>query len=65
VRHGTGERVLRSVYPLRHRVGPMFDSPGSLAMHSGTFQLMTEGIDEPVQAFEEARAPAFGESIRL
>ena len=45
-------------------------------MHFGTFQMTTEGIDEPLRALEEARlakqvAPsqfrtlAFGESIRL
>jgi hypothetical protein len=45
-------------------------------MHFGTFQLTTEGIDEPIRALEAARrlkdiAPArfrvlgFGESVRL
>jgi L-ascorbate metabolism protein UlaG (beta-lactamase superfamily) len=48
----------------------------SIAMHFGTFQLTTEGIDEPVRALNEAcrlqrvppsrfRALDFGESIRL
>jgi len=48
----------------------------SIAMHYGTFQLTTEGIDEPPRALEEAcrasgvglsqfRTPAFGESLRL
>jgi len=51
-------------------------TPLSLAMHYGTFQLTTEGIDEPVRALDDARRargipPArfrtlrFGESIRL
>jgi L-ascorbate metabolism protein UlaG (beta-lactamase superfamily) len=31
----------------------------SLAMHFGTFQLTTEGIDEPLQALERART-AYG-----
>jgi hypothetical protein len=45
-------------------------------MHFGTFQLTTEGIDEPVRALEQARlaqhvAPStfkaigFGESVRV
>ena len=29
-------------------------APESIAMHFGTFQLTTEGIDEPVRALEEA-----------
>ncbi len=48
----------------------------SIGMHFGTFQLTTEGIDEPLRALEEARrardipssqfrAPGFGESMRL
>jgi L-ascorbate metabolism protein UlaG (beta-lactamase superfamily) len=48
----------------------------SVAMHFGTFQLTTEGIDEPVRALEQARlvrnvVPStfktigFGESVRL
>ncbi len=48
----------------------------SIGMHFGTFQLTTEGIDEPLRALEEAcrarnvpssrfRAPAFGESFRF
>jgi L-ascorbate metabolism protein UlaG (beta-lactamase superfamily) len=48
----------------------------SIGMHFGTIQLTTEGIDEPLQALEEARrekhiAPAvfrtldFGESVRI
>jgi L-ascorbate metabolism protein UlaG (beta-lactamase superfamily) len=48
----------------------------SVAMHFGTFQLTTEGIDEPVRALEQARlahhlAPSafraigFGESVRV
>ena len=48
----------------------------SVAMHFGTFQLTTEGIDEPVRALERARlgrsvAPStfktigFGESVRV
>ena len=48
----------------------------SIAMHFGTFQLTTEGIDDPLRALEEARrangvepqqfrALAFGESLRL
>jgi L-ascorbate metabolism protein UlaG (beta-lactamase superfamily) len=52
------------------------EATGSVAMHFGTFQLTTEGIDEPLRALEEARrlndiAPArfrvlgFGESVRL
>ena len=51
-------------------------SPPSIGMHFGTFQLTTEGIDEPLRALAEARAangvPAerfraleFGESLRL
>ena len=30
------------------------DAPHSVAMHFGTFQLTTEGIDEPARALEEA-----------
>jgi L-ascorbate metabolism protein UlaG (beta-lactamase superfamily) len=48
----------------------------SIAMHFGTFQLTTEGIDEPVRALEQARlahhvepsafrAIGFGESVRV
>ena len=48
----------------------------SVAMHFGTFQLTTEGIDAPLRALEEAlgakgvaparfTALAFGESRRL
>jgi L-ascorbate metabolism protein UlaG (beta-lactamase superfamily) len=48
----------------------------SIAMHYGTFQLTTEGVDEPVQALGEAcdaqgvprekfRCLGFGESLRL
>ena len=48
----------------------------SVAMHFGTFQLTTEGIDEPARALRRAchdkdvadsafRVPQFGESIRL
>jgi L-ascorbate metabolism protein UlaG (beta-lactamase superfamily) len=48
----------------------------SVAMHFGTFQLTTEGMDEPERALQEAcrakgvsasafRVPQFGESIRL
>jgi L-ascorbate metabolism protein UlaG (beta-lactamase superfamily) len=51
-------------------------SPPSLGMHFGTFQLTTEGIDDPLRALEEARrandiapehfrAPGFGESVRV
>jgi L-ascorbate metabolism protein UlaG (beta-lactamase superfamily) len=51
-------------------------APASIAMHFGTFQLTTEGIDEPLRALEEARranqisvdrfrALEFGESIRV
>jgi L-ascorbate metabolism protein UlaG (beta-lactamase superfamily) len=51
------------------------DASASIGMHFGTFQLTTEGIDEPVRALEDARrarniaAPAFrtlgfGESTR-
>jgi len=49
-------------------------SPQSLGMHFGTFQLTTEGIDEPLRALEAARdargisrdsfrAPEFGETV--
>jgi L-ascorbate metabolism protein UlaG (beta-lactamase superfamily) len=48
----------------------------SIGMHFGTFQLTTEGIDEPLRALEEARqsclvAPSafrtleFGESLTV
>ncbi len=48
----------------------------SIGMHFGTFQLTTEGIDEPVQALDDARRArnlaasqfrtlGFGESMRL
>ena len=51
-------------------------APRSIGMHFGTFQLTTEGIDEPVRALAEARrlhaveparfdTLAFGASIRL
>jgi L-ascorbate metabolism protein UlaG (beta-lactamase superfamily) len=50
--------------------------PASIGMHFGTFQLTTEGIDEPLRALEEAcraqgvppgrfRALEFGESLRV
>ena len=50
--------------------------PESIGMHFGTFQLTTEGIDEPIRALEEARrdrhipasrfrALGFGESVRV
>ena len=52
------------------------DASQSIAMHFGTFQLTTEGIDEPARALEEVcraqniplsrfRALGFGESVRL
>ena len=52
------------------------DAVASVGMHFGTFQMTTEGIDEPLRALEEARrarnvAPSrfrtlgFGESVRL
>jgi L-ascorbate metabolism protein UlaG (beta-lactamase superfamily) len=48
----------------------------SVGMHFGTFQLTTEGIDEPLRALEEVcrarsippsrfRTLGFGESVRL
>jgi len=48
----------------------------SVGMHFGTFQLTTEGIDEPVRALEQARLAkqvepsrfrtiGFGESVRV
>ena len=51
-------------------------APESVAMHFGTFQLTTEGVDEPLRALEDAcraknippsrfRTPGFGESLRL
>jgi L-ascorbate metabolism protein UlaG (beta-lactamase superfamily) len=50
--------------------------PESIAMHFGTFQLTTEGIEEPLRALDEARrvnnisadrfrALEFGESVRI
>jgi len=50
--------------------------PESVAMHFGTFQLTTEGIDDPIRELEVAcraegvplsrfRVPRFGESVRL
>jgi L-ascorbate metabolism protein UlaG (beta-lactamase superfamily) len=52
------------------------EAPESIGMHFGTFQLTTEGIDEPLRALEHARearnVPAsrfrtigFGESVHL
>jgi L-ascorbate metabolism protein UlaG (beta-lactamase superfamily) len=52
------------------------EAPASVGMHFGTFQLTTEGIDEPLRALEEAcgaksippsrfRTLHFGESVRL
>ena len=52
------------------------EASASVAMHFGTFQLTTEGIDEPVRALEQARlaqhvepsafrAIGFGESVRV
>jgi L-ascorbate metabolism protein UlaG (beta-lactamase superfamily) len=52
------------------------EASASIAMHFGTFQLTTEGIDEPVRALEQARvarhvepsafrAIGFGDSVRL
>lgn len=52
------------------------ESSESIAMHFGTFQLTTEGIDEPVRALEQARLAhhvepsafrviGFGESVRV
>ena len=52
------------------------EAAASIAMHFGTFQLTTEGIDEPVRALERARlahhvepsafrAIGFGESVRV
>ncbi len=52
------------------------DASQSVSMHFGTFQLTTEGIEEPVRALEDAcrtrgvpagrfRTLAFGESLRL
>ena len=48
----------------------------SVGMHFGTFQMTTEGIDEPVRALEQARRAkaftpsafrtiGFGESVRI
>ncbi len=52
------------------------EASASVGMHFGTFQLTTEGIDEPLRALEEARRArdippsrfrtlGFGESLRL
>ena len=52
------------------------DPSESIGMHFGTFQLTTEGIDEPLRALEDARRArnvpssrfrtlGFGESMRL
>jgi L-ascorbate metabolism protein UlaG (beta-lactamase superfamily) len=52
------------------------EASASIAMHFGTFQLTTEGIDEPVRALDQARlahhvepsafrAIGFGESVRV
>jgi N-acyl-phosphatidylethanolamine-hydrolysing phospholipase D len=52
------------------------ESPQSIGMHFGTFQMTTEGIEEPVRALSEAcrirnlpssrfRTLGFGESIHL
>ena len=52
------------------------EAPQSIGMHFGTFQLTTEGIDEPLRALEDAchardippsrfRTLGFGESMRL
>jgi L-ascorbate metabolism protein UlaG (beta-lactamase superfamily) len=52
------------------------ESAQSVGMHFGTFQLTTEGIDEPVRALETScrarnvpaarfRTLGFGESLRL
>ena len=52
------------------------DAAASVGMHFGTFQLTTEGIDEPLRALDDAcraqgippsqfRALDFGESLRL
>jgi L-ascorbate metabolism protein UlaG (beta-lactamase superfamily) len=52
------------------------ESSESIGMHFGTFQLTTEGIDEPLRSLEQARtarnippsrfrAIGFGESVRL
>jgi L-ascorbate metabolism protein UlaG (beta-lactamase superfamily) len=52
------------------------DASQSVAMHFGTFQMTTEGIDEPVRALNLAcrarnippsrfRTLGFGESVRL
>jgi L-ascorbate metabolism protein UlaG (beta-lactamase superfamily) len=51
-------------------------SPATIGMHFGTFQLTSEGIDDPAHALEQAcrandvplsrfRIPGFGQSIRL
>jgi len=52
------------------------EASGSVGMHFGTFQMTTEGIDEPLRALEDAcrarnipqsrfRTLGFGESVRL
>jgi L-ascorbate metabolism protein UlaG (beta-lactamase superfamily) len=52
------------------------EAAASIGMHFGTFQLTTEGIDEPLLALEEAlrtrnvpvsrfRTLGFGESVQL
>jgi L-ascorbate metabolism protein UlaG (beta-lactamase superfamily) len=52
------------------------ETPESVGMHFGTFQMTTEGIDEPLRALEDAcrarsippsqfRTLGFGESVRL
>jgi L-ascorbate metabolism protein UlaG (beta-lactamase superfamily) len=52
------------------------EAAGSIGMHFGTFQLTTEGMDEPLRALAEAcrarnialsrfRALGFGESVRM
>ena len=52
------------------------EAAASIGMHFGTFQLTTEGIDEPLRALEQARRErdvspdrfrtlSFGESVRL
>jgi len=59
-----------------HFDGRRFVNPESIGMHFGTFQMTTEGIDEPLHALEEARRArnipssrfrtlGFGESVRL
>ena len=52
------------------------EASGSVGMHFGTFQMTTEGIDEPLRGLDEAcrangvprsrfRTLGFGESVRL